>query len=265
MKRTFVVTALLGLAAVPLLGAKPVSVRGTYVEARTAEVFAGGCVMNGEAGTTGRQALLAWKVDQGRFEGVALNGLSIVAAVSADVNLGIHEIGGESPTTRTALFVDERATPAQQKALVAMAKQLSNGIVDAVVQVAPTAIQFVDDGTDIRVAAQPLRLTVAKMLNHDPTCGGKQWFHPLASVDAAEMGTTAENAFTGAALGTRWSDPGKHSSFFGTFSVPEPRRPRSSSRGRAERTLARPRSFLPQYVTRTRYFSTAAPSCATGT
>ncbi len=218
MKRTAVVTALLGLAAAPLLVAKPVSVRGTYVEARTAEVFAGGCVMNGEAGTTGRQALLAWKVDSGRLDGVPVDGLSIVAAVSADKNLGIHEIGGEIATTRTALFVDERATPAQRKALVAMARQLSNGVVDDVVGVTPASIRFVDEGADIQVATSSVRLTVEKALKHDPTCGAKQWFHPLAKVDTADMGTTAENAFSGSSLGTKWSDPNKHSSFFGTFS-----------------------------------------------
>jgi len=60
---------------------------------------------------------------------------------------------------------------------------------------------------------------VEKELTHDATCGGKQWFHPLSSVDdGATMGTTAENAFSGAALGTRWSDPNKRSAFFGTFS-----------------------------------------------
>jgi hypothetical protein len=32
------------------------------------------------------------------------------------------------------------------------------------------------------------------------------------------MGTTAENAFSGTSLGTRWSDPNKHSAFFGSFS-----------------------------------------------
>jgi hypothetical protein len=31
------------------------------------------------------------------------------------------------------------------------------------------------------------------------------------------MGTTAENVFSGAALGTKWSDPNKRSSFFGSF------------------------------------------------
>jgi hypothetical protein len=32
------------------------------------------------------------------------------------------------------------------------------------------------------------------------------------------MGTTAENAYSGASLSTKWSDPNKRSSFFGTFS-----------------------------------------------
>jgi hypothetical protein len=45
-----------------------------------------------------------------------------------------------------------------------------------------------------------------------------QWFHPLSSVTQAEMGLAAEHAFTGSALGTRWSDPNRRSAFFGTFS-----------------------------------------------
>ena len=218
MKKIAIVVALLGLAAAPVLTAKAAALKGTYVEARTAEVFAGGCIMNGEAGTTGREAILAWKVDRGRFDGVALDGFAVVAAVAADVNLGVREIGGETARTRTAVFVDERATPAQRKALVAMAKRLSNGVIDAVVEVTPTAIQFADEGKDIRVAAKPVRLTVEKELSHDPTCGGKQWFHPLADVDTAAMGTTAENAYSGTSLGTKWSDPNKRSGFFGTFS-----------------------------------------------
>lgn len=218
MRRVFIATLLAGLAAVPVLRANGAAVRGTYVEARTAEVFTGGCIMNGEAGTTGREALLAWKVDQGSLDGVQLNGLAVVAAVAADVNLGVREIGGQIAKTRTALFVDQRATPAQQKALVSLAKRLSNGVVDAVVQVTPAGIEFLDEDNDIRVVTNSVRLLVEKELKHDPTCGGKQWFHPLSSVDRAEMGTTAENAFIGSALGTKWSDPNKRSGFFGTFS-----------------------------------------------
>jgi uncharacterized protein DUF1326 len=217
MKKLALVAVVFALGASRMLGAAGASVRGTYVEARTAEVFTGGCVMNGEAGTTGREAILAWKVDRGSVNGVPLDGLAVVAAVVADANLGIREIGGEVAKTRTAVFVDARATARQRAALVEMAKRLSPGVVDAVVEVTPSAIQFVDDGQAVRVNAKDLRLAVQKQLSHDPTCGGKQWFHPLASVAKADMGTTDENAFLGASLGTKWSDPNKRSGFFGTF------------------------------------------------
>jgi hypothetical protein len=138
--------------------------------------------------------------------------------VAANVNLGIHEIGGEPAVTRSAVFVDERATAAQRKALTAMAAQLSNGTLGTVAGLTQAAIQFVDDGKAIHVTAPGVRLVVEKELSHDPTCGGKQWFHPLSAVDDAAMGTTAENAFSGTTLGTRWSDPNKRSGFFGKFS-----------------------------------------------
>jgi hypothetical protein len=217
MRRTVMTAVLAGLVAARL-GAGGTSIKGSYVEARTAEVFAGGCVINGEAATTGREALLAWKVDRGSYEGVNLNGLAVVAAVAGDVNLSIREIGGDSARTRSAVFVDERATPAQRVALVSMARRLANGVIETVVETTPTSIQFVDDGQAFRVAAKSIRLTVDKEMKHDPTCGGRQWFHPLSTIDGATMGTTAENAFSGTSLGTKWSDPDKRSSFFGTFS-----------------------------------------------
>ena len=216
MKTITIASTLLGLA-VSTVAARGVTVKGTYVEARTSEVFAGACVVNSEAGTTGREALLAWKVDQGQFNGVSLNGLAVVAAVSGDANLSVHEIGGEFAKTRTALFLDARATAAQRKALVAMVKALSKDVVGTIVEATPAPIEFVDGGHQIRVTTTSLRLVVQKHLDHDVTCGNKQWFQPLTTVDHAEMGATDENMFEGASLGTQWSDPNKRSAFFGTF------------------------------------------------
>ena len=199
-------------------GAKPATVTGTYVEARTAEVFAGACIMNGEAATTGREALLAWKVDRGQVNGVTLDGLAVVAALASDTNLGIREIGGESTPARAALYVDARATAAQRKALVGMVKSLSGNLIGSVVQETATPIQFADNGKQITVSTDAVRLAVAKQLNHDASCGNKQWFNPLTKVDSAEMGTTDQNEFSAGILNTKWSDPNKRSSFFGTFS-----------------------------------------------
>jgi len=217
MKRAFVFAALTLVAAPPLLAGGKGSVTGAYVEARTAEVFTGGCIMNSEAETMGKQALLAWKVDRGSFNGVAIDGLAIVAAVAGDRNLGMQEMGGEKPSVRSALFVDQRANAAQQLALVAMANELSKGLVGTIVQVTPAPIAFTDHGSEIQVTAGPATLDVNKHLTHDPTCGAMQWFHPLATVDDATVGVAAEHVFTGSALGTKWSDPNKRSAFFGRF------------------------------------------------
>src|SRR5438034_3318022 len=168
MRRTILV-ALIGLAAAPLAAGGKGTVNGAYVEARTAEVFTGGCIMNSEAETMGRQAVLAWRVDHGTFNGIAIDGLSVVAAVAGDRNLGMTEMGGEKPTVRSAMFVDARANAAQQLALVAMANELSNGLVGTIVQVTPAPIAFVDHGSEIEVTAGPATLEVNKHLTHDPT------------------------------------------------------------------------------------------------
>ena len=217
MKRIALSVALCGVMAATL-AAKGPSVTGTYVEARTAEVFAGACVINSEGGTTGREALLAWKVDRGQVNGVSLDGLAVVAAIASDINLGIHEIGGESAIARAAIYVDSRANAAQRKALVAMVRSLSGNLIGSVVQETAAPIQFADNGHQITVATDTVKLAVAKHLNHDASCGNKQWFNPLTRVDRAEMGTTDQNEFSGPALCTKWSDPNKRSSFFGTFS-----------------------------------------------
>jgi hypothetical protein len=217
MKKLALSVALSSLAAVAL-AAKPATVTGTYVEARTAEVFAGACIVNGEAATTGREALLAWKVDRGQVNGVPLDGLAVVAALASDTNLGIHEIGGESTPARAAIYVDSRATAAQRKALVAMVRSLSGNLIGSVLEETPAPIQFVDNGHEIEVSTKTLKLAVEKHMIHDPSCGNKQWFNPLTRVDHAEMGTTDQNEYSAPILCTKWSDPDKRSSFFGTFS-----------------------------------------------
>jgi hypothetical protein len=219
MKRAMSLAAVVVLAsplALLAAGGKG-SVTGAYVEARTAEVFTGGCIMNSEAETMGKQAVLAWKVDRGTFNGVNVDGLSIVAALSGDRNLGMTEMGGDTPVVHSQLFVDQNANGAQRLALVAMANELSHGIVGTIVQVTPAPIAFTDHGAEIQVATGPVVLEVSKHLTHDPTCGAQQWFHPFSTVDDAAMGLTSQHAFTGAGLGTKWSDPNKRSSFFGTF------------------------------------------------
>src|SRR6476659_869102 len=169
MQGAFVSAVLIALGVASLAAGGKGSVSGAYVEARTAEVFTGGCIMNSEAETMGKQAVLAWKVDRGSFNGINIDGLSVVAAMSGDRNLGMTEMGGEKPAVRTAMFVDQRANTAQQIALVSMASELSKGLVGTIVQVTPTPIEFADHGSEINVSAAQVSLAVSKHLTHEPT------------------------------------------------------------------------------------------------
>ena len=193
---------------------------GEYVEARTAEVFAGGCIMNSEAETAGRQAVLAWRITSGRYDGIALDGLAVTAAVAGDRNLGMREMGGEAPqTVRAILTVDARANAAQQAALAALAKELSNRLITDVVRVDVAPIRFDVSAQTIDVSAtDALRLTVNKTMVHDPSCGAMQWFKPFSTqLTQSTMGTAEAHAFTGVGLGSKWSAPHKKSAFYGTF------------------------------------------------
>ena len=126
---------------------------GSYVEARTAEVFTGGCIMNSEAETMGREAVLAWQIDRGSFNGVSLDGLSVVAAVAGDRNLGMREMGGAIPSkVQSLVMVDERASEEQKQALVAFARE-GVGRVSRMSWTFARAIRFTQDARTINVAA----------------------------------------------------------------------------------------------------------------
>ena len=81
---------------------------------------------------------------------------------------------------------------------------------------APAAHCTGDNGRQNILAA--VRAFFRARLIPDPACGAQQWFHPFSAVDAETMGVASEHTFTGASLGTKWSDPNKRSAFFGTFS-----------------------------------------------
>ena len=219
MKTALAFAAVVALSAASAIAGPAGSITGDYVEARTAEVFTGGCIMGSEAETMGRQAVLAWRITRGTFNGVSLDGLAVVAAIAGDHNLGIREIGGAAPTSvKAAIMVDERATPAQRDSLVAMVKALSRGLADNVVEVKAVPIAFKRDGTSFTVKAGDAELDVQTKIEHSVACGAMQWFTPLSAGTDAAIGLTNAQEFSGRSLGTKWTQVDRRSAFFGTFS-----------------------------------------------
>jgi len=206
------------LASNPLVAGPAPSVIGDYVEARTAEVFAGGCIMNSEAETMGKEAVLAWRITQGSYRGVTLDGLAVVAAVAGDRNLGIREMGGEAPTVvRGAIVIDARASAAQRDALVSLVADMTRGLVTDLRAVEQRPIRFAERGDVVEVDAGEARLRVNRKVTHSANCGAMQWFHPLAVGTDAAVAMTSTQAYGGPILGTRWQQVDKKSAFVGRF------------------------------------------------
>src|SRR6188472_4158686 len=76
--------------------AENVSLRGDYVEVRTASVFAGACHYNGQVTTAGREATMAWNVTSGKWQGIDLTGVRVMAIISSDSNLGDKDAARQS-------------------------------------------------------------------------------------------------------------------------------------------------------------------------
>ena len=217
--KTLLLSALVAAAPAFVAASGTTAITGDYVEARTAEVFAGGCIQGSEGEAAGREAILAWRVGKGQVNGVSLDGLSIVAVVTSDVNLGTHELGGVAPKKiRTAIRVDARATPAQRDALLAMAKSLSPVVRD-IVDVKAVPIAFQRDADVLSVTAGEAALEVATKVDHSPTCGALQWYTPLAKLTGSALGHTRSESWSGASLGTQWSMGDKRASFYGAFEL----------------------------------------------
>lgn len=193
-------------------------VTGSYVEARSAQVFIGGCIMNSEAVTVGREAVVAWHIDRGTAGDVSLDGLTLVAAIAGEANLAIQP---DAPR-RTVLFVDGHAGAEQVDALVELFSRRHGNLFGEVVDVVAAPIEFqTSDGTFRVAAGEAVRVETRPLeVDHGALegCGDSRWFEPFVALETSSLGLAVEHAYGGDELNIRWSDPDKQSVFYGRFS-----------------------------------------------
>jgi hypothetical protein len=211
-------TASLALAS----GLPKTDVRGSYVEARTADVYTGPCFANGEVGVSGDLAVLGWKIDKGTWQGTQLDGLAVVAAVSASGTLG--DVNRTVYPVKAVLIVDDRANPEQRLALKGFAQQMAGDLLRDIVRIDASPISLTLDGNNPHHAAASLtagplaQITTRAIEGGDDICHNEEvWYPPLSKVDHAMPAFTLASTFKGEGLGTVWSSPGKRSAFVASF------------------------------------------------
>ena len=218
MKRVLFAVAVMMVALCALVfssQAENVSLRGDYVEVRTASVFAGACHYNGEVVTTGRDAMMAWNVTSGKWQGVDLSGVRALAIITSDANLS------ENNAARSAeIIIDSGASQTQSHALLDALKVKYAAALGNVVTVRSAPIKFDHRGRTYAVAADDATINVEAMPN-DLCCKMPNlvWYSPLVGLENRKVGYTVKATYSGKAIATPWSRSGENSAFYGSFSL----------------------------------------------
>lgn len=219
MRTLAVVLSSVFLASAALAFAGDPTIAGDYVEVRTADVYTGPCFANGEMNLTGQEAILAWRINQGQWQGVDLNGMSVVAVVKSNSTLG--DPFAPDRTTRTVLVVDERADQAQKEALIDLAHSLARDLTSHVVAVksAPIQLDMIAQSGFAEVRAGDFAEIKTRALNHhDTICGNESvYYPPLTELASSQPAYTLVHRYHGGELDSTWSSPSKRSAFVGTF------------------------------------------------
>ncbi len=196
-------------------------IRGDYLETRSADVYTGQCFANGEVNLVGKEAILAWHVQSGSWNGVSLQGLTVAAAVRANGTLGDPY---EDPyPAKAVLLVDDQATVPQQAALVNFAKRMGGELLNNVEQVIPTQMELVVNaehhGAAMLRAGRFATVQTRSIGGQDHLCGNEVTFYPPLTELAHSMPAVAlTDTYNGPGLGVSWDLHGKRSAFVGTFS-----------------------------------------------
>jgi hypothetical protein len=221
--RKFMFSAALALCALTLsITGQAQHISGDYIETRSADVWTGACVANGEVNLAGDQAILAWRVKSGDWNGVSLEGLTVVGVVKAGATLG-DQYNNPYPA-KAVLIVDEKATVEQQKALVEFAQTMTGELLKNVVrvEVAPITMEVSHEGghygkTFVR-AGDIAGIETRSLNGKDHLCGNEDVFYqPLTELMHAMPAVAELDQYSGSSLGVSWTTHGKRSAFVGSF------------------------------------------------
>ena len=190
-------------------------VKGEYVEVRTASVFAGACHYNGELTTSGRDALIAWNVKSGKWQGVELAGVRAVAVVNATENLADSNALRESE-----IIIAESASDAQSRAMLnALTTQYASAL-GKIIEVRRGPLSFEHKGKAYSVRANRFASIDIEAMPDDLCCKMPQlvWYSPLFPIENRKVGYTTKALYEGGPVSDPWQRSGENSAFYGSFS-----------------------------------------------
>ena len=200
--KIFTLTAIaLLLTVAGTFATQPETVQGEYLEARSVSVYVGACHYGAEYVEGGREATLVWNIRQGTWKGVSLDGLTVVAVVTAKNNLAI-----DTDTRRSVLYIDAKATSEQRTALTDLMTAKRAEVLGEIVstETAPIAFTKQDVKYDLRVG-EVLTLSVSRYPCQNCTQPHQIWYKPLEQLDTPIVGKSTAYCYQDKILSVTWN------------------------------------------------------------
>ena len=197
-------------------------ITGEYLEARTCNVYTGPCFANAEMSLTGKEALMAWKVDRGTWKDVTLDGLGAALILHAEGTLGYDGVFPmRAGKIKAVLMVDENASEKQRLALIDFVKESAVDLTENIVRVQSVPFTLKNDHLDnvgVFKAGTLAEIKTRKLKKSDCVCTNEVVFYqPLTKIQNASPAYSLKLSYQGKDLGTRFTNRGIRSAFLGTF------------------------------------------------
>jgi hypothetical protein len=191
------------------------AITGEYMEDRTMRVYACPCEWSTDWAHRGREAVLAWNIQSGEFDGQSLAGLRIAAVLVGEFSL----TEADSPR-RSAIYVDQAASPAQRKAGVNWLRSRYSDLLGRVVTVRDLPITFFAGSSSVTLEVGSI--VTLRMHRTDLPSEARSWAElihdPFIPLSTSALATTSHVRYTGPDLSIRWTrEEDAITGYVGTF------------------------------------------------
>lgn len=190
---------------------------GDYVEQRANHVFGCYCEWSGEGETSGREAVLAWRILTGDYRGVALAGVKFVLVIQGD-----RTLSRPGAARRSMLLIDESATAEQAQAVETLVRRNYGDLAGSLLGVLRQPITFerTAEAASVRLGSQGEVVMRKARLPEDALPGARDWYEPFVPMTEITLGTTLAESYSGPGFGHQWArfDQGV-TGYFGAFSL----------------------------------------------
>jgi hypothetical protein len=197
-------------------------IRGEYLESRSCDVYTGPCFANAEMDLAGKEAVMAWRVEEGSWEGVSVAGLSVAVVATSEKTMGDTGVFPmKAGRIRSVILVDDQATPEQKQALVAFVKATAAEYTQDVAEMLCVPMTLDNDhvaGKGVFRAGDIAKIETRGLKQGDCVCTNETVFYqPLTKIENAHPAYSRTMSYTGGGLDAKFVTNEKRSAFLGTF------------------------------------------------